>query len=149
MLISNCLFYHCITVELKDFDVSVGGGIFLYCEGSGTEVQIKDENRFENCYTTYRGGGLHVNILDEALFQLSGTCLFKNCSGNYGGGLLLECIDIKSKVILNAELTFENCSCLFQGGGLLLNVVNGATAEITKIKCINCTSEQYISNKTG
>ncbi|KAA6371475.1 MAG: hypothetical protein EZS28_032998, partial [Streblomastix strix] len=135
---------------------AINGG--AYYEGGGMHMSLQQVNSilelidlsFENCSVFgyienveiyNKGGGIFIQILNDAQLIISEICSFKNCSCSlYGGGCYVLCTGIGTQIQATGQLEFENCNSDL-GGGMFVYIDEQATVDINQISFKDCSAQ--------
>ncbi|KAA6386436.1 MAG: hypothetical protein EZS28_018036, partial [Streblomastix strix] len=118
-----------------------GGGMYMYLSDISINIQITGELSFDNCSSSYQGGGLYLSTSGSQLSFVN-KIQFKDCSAQQsGGGIYLLCSGAESNIQINGDLVFDNCKVEIAGGGLYMNIISGGSI-ILDNKCdfLKCKS---------
>ncbi|KAA6368651.1 MAG: hypothetical protein EZS28_035822, partial [Streblomastix strix] len=121
-----------------------GGGMYLSSSDIDTDIQITGLLSFDNCSSSYQGGGLYLSTSGSQL-SFTNVVQFKDCSSTYGGGICVDCYD-EGTIRFIEELNFDNCSAKQQGGAIYSWIQGGGVDFITNkgqilinnVICKNC-----------
>ncbi|KAA6375571.1 MAG: hypothetical protein EZS28_028902, partial [Streblomastix strix] len=94
----------------------IGGGCYVSCSGSGSQIQITGQLEFENC-TSDLGGGLCFDIFDQATIDID-QMSFINCTASEGGGLNVYINNGDFSV--TGPVIFQNCESQIGGGSSMI-----------------------------
>ncbi|KAA6393538.1 MAG: hypothetical protein EZS28_010935 [Streblomastix strix] len=133
----SCSFTDCKALSNTGF----GGNIYAYFESENCSLTFEDSITFENCSAQY-GGGMYMNILNNGLFTMTGSCLLKNCNcTQYGGGCYIY--GQSSALITIKDMRFANCNSTNSGGGLYISGNTSALITIKDISFSNCNATDF------
>ncbi|KAA6370650.1 MAG: hypothetical protein EZS28_033823, partial [Streblomastix strix] len=124
-----------------NYDYCYGGGIFLRCNEPGNQILMNGQIQFENCSSSYLGGGICITIFNNSTVEINNTS-FKDCSAEYGGGLE-GLVSDGGQLSITGQTSFQNCESNFYGGGCYLSIIDNGRINISSTDQIlfdNCSA---------
>ncbi|KAA6374574.1 MAG: hypothetical protein EZS28_029899, partial [Streblomastix strix] len=114
--------------QFKDCSVNgFGGGINAWCDNEGSLIRSLGELLFDNCSSTYAGGGALCDATNNASIELNKvTCNY--CISDQGAGLQFQS-GSNTNLSISGQASFTRCESSFFGGGIYFNIP-GDNAEI-------------------
>ncbi|KAA6373660.1 MAG: hypothetical protein EZS28_030814, partial [Streblomastix strix] len=133
----TCLFNNCQS--------RTGGGCYIYCYELRNIISISGQTEFNNCSSSYDGGGMYIDTFDQAGIDLQ-NIIFKDCSATNGGGLFIQTYVITNPITYQISISnssFDQCEALNKGGGIYAYMITGAKLVIDGLCNFNqCTCSQ-------
>ncbi|KAA6390939.1 MAG: hypothetical protein EZS28_013534, partial [Streblomastix strix] len=117
-------------IKFKDCSASdsVGGGMFALCDNEGSLIQSLGELLFNNCSSSFIGGGAYIRSLNYASVELNKiTCI--DCKGMQGAGLNIE-PHSNTYFAISGKASFTGCESQGSGGGILLIIFDESVENV-------------------
>ncbi|KAA6402598.1 MAG: hypothetical protein EZS28_001877 [Streblomastix strix] len=106
-----------------------GGGMYMFLSNIETEIQITGEISFDNCSSSYQGGGLYLEISKSQL-SFENKLEFVNCKSRNGGAMYLSInFELQSSIEIK-DIIIQECQALIStdyqysqsgfGGGIFI-----------------------------
>ncbi|KAA6356705.1 MAG: hypothetical protein EZS28_047768, partial [Streblomastix strix] len=97
-----------------------GGGMHSQSSGEGSLIRVISELLFENCSSSFIGGGAFISAQDKASIELNRvTCI--DCKGSQGAGLSIQ-FGSNAVLTISGQSSFTRCESLDNGGGIYFDI---------------------------
>ncbi|KAA6388919.1 MAG: hypothetical protein EZS28_015554, partial [Streblomastix strix] len=132
ILLNNC--------QSIDIDKGYGGGMYLRCNGSESQILITGQIEFDNCSSTQFGGGMCLRIQNQQIIEIS-QMIFIDCSAEYGGGIY-SIINNGGQINVKDQCLFTKCKSISNNGGGIYSDLNDGIFSIKDTTFDSCTCTQ-------